>query len=88
MRDAWLGAGATLLAVAVLTASILYLDQKSKGLTRDEKEHFSSVGALLFVGMAHIGRRFPKEPKSTSSRVAFASVSIGGFILISVYRLL
>ena len=43
-----------------------------------------SVGAFLFL--SHIGRRFPKEPNEFSIRIAFASISLCGFFLITLYR--
>ena len=36
--------------------------------------------------LSHIGRRFPHEPLETSIRIAFVSISICGFIIISLYR--
>ena len=41
---------------------------------------------MSFLYLSHIGRRFPKEPIESSLRVAFASVSISGFMVITLYR--
>ncbi len=57
---------------------------------KDDKvsyERFFSLGsAASFVVLAYLGRRFPKEPLANSLRLAFATVSLSGFILISLYR--
>ena len=43
-----------------------------------------TLGAFLYL--SHLGRRFPKEPVENSIRVAFVSISICGFMLITLYR--
>jgi len=40
----------------------------------------------VFVWLAFLGRRFPKEPSANSVRLAFAAISLGGFAVISLYR--
>ena len=48
--------------------------------------NFTAISSTVFVFFAQIGRRFPMEPKNTAMRIAFVSVSFGGFIVISLYR--
>lgn len=49
-------------------------------------DFFSFSTSWVFVLLAFLGRRFPREPQAMSLRLAFASVSIGGFIVICLYR--
>ena len=41
---------------------------------------------LSFLYLSHLGRRFHKEPGKTSLRIAFATVSFCGFVLVTLYR--
>lgn len=56
------------------------------GLPAGGGQQFSikTLGAFLYL--ANLGRRFPKEPLENSLRTAFLSVSLSGFLLITLYR--
>ena len=55
-------------------------------VVRDSVFHNNSVQSLSFVILSTIGKRFPVEPHSMSGKMAFLTVSLVGFILISLYR--
>ena len=78
LPDAWIGALASAATCAAVLAS-LSLAKKNDDFSLLQTTSFS----LFF---AQIGRRFPAEPGSSSSRLAFASISLGGFITVSIYR--
>ena len=62
------------------------LQQQQQEEQEDKLDELSVSQSVIFVLLAQLGRRFPREPKSFSLRLAFASISFGGFIVISLYR--
>ena len=93
LKEAWLGILTAVVTFSVLLATItlvrFYLagdpDHPSRSCT--SAAELSMAQSVIFVMFAQIGRRFPKEPKSAAIRMAFVSISFGGFIVISLYRL-
>ncbi|TRY76595.1 hypothetical protein TCAL_05323 [Tigriopus californicus] len=82
--DAWGGIACSLLTCFVVLCSFAWMQKLS--FQTERKLELSISFALVFVLLSHLGRRVPREPKANSLRLAFFSISFGGFILISLYR--
>ena len=80
-----------LLSMTLLKRHLLEEQESDSDSDDDRQDELRSdnfnVGAIAaFVLMAQIGRRFRREPTSSSIRIAFVSISFGGFVIISLYR--
>lgn len=63
-------------------ATIAFLARK----TVANDNNFVLVTSVVYVWFALVGRRFHREPEDAATRVAFVSISLGGFFIICLYR--
>lgn len=77
LTDSWLAILASLATIFILFASIIFLSPF---------KDWSMKTLIAFLYLSHLGRRFPREPRKMSLKVAFVSVSFCGFMLITLYR--
>ena len=73
--------------VAVATAgvglaSVAFLSRK----TVAKNNTFVLATSVVYAWFAFVGRRFHREPEDNATRIAFVSVSFGGFFIICLYR--
>ena len=82
--SSWIAVTTSLICLFVLVSSVIVLSNHF-GIT-DESYNFGvkTLGAFLYL--SHIGRRFPKEPQDISLRTAFVTISLSGFMIITLYR--
>ena len=80
----WLSIITSLLCLFILVSSVIFLANHLGITTKKYDFGIKTLGAFLYL--SHIGRRFPKEPQEMSLRTAFVSISLSGFMIITLYR--
>ena len=82
--SSWIAITTSLICLFVLVSSVIVLSNHF-GITNKSFDFgIKTLGAFLYL--SHIGRRFPKEPQEISLRTAFVTISLSGFMIITLYR--
>ena len=82
--SSWMAITTSLICLFILVSSVIFLSNHFGITSKSYDFGIKTLGAFLYL--SHIGRRFPKEPQEVSLRTAFVTISLSGFMIITLYR--
>ena len=82
--SSWIAITTSLICLFILVSSVILLSNHFGMTNKSFDFGIKTLGAFLYL--SHIGRRFPKEPQEISLRTAFVTISLSGFMIITLYR--
>ena len=72
--------------VIISALAIVIFSSVNKDFTSSNYFFTTTAKAFIFSLYSTIAKRFPSEPDSIACRIAFVTISLAGFIMISLYR--
>ena len=81
--DSWF---AVIAQILISSLVVCWLSLFSNDFAKSGVFSATALKALIFSILSTLAKRFPIEPKSFACRIAFITVSLTGFVIISLYR--